>query len=327
MSQRDTHHDPDHATGLLEWTVKAKDARQRLDLYLSQKGLPVSRSRIQQLIEEGRITLNEGRTKPSQKLRAGDRIAVQVPRPAPTQLRPEPIPLRILYEDEHLLVIDKPAGLVVHPAPGHYTGTLVHALLFHCRDLSGIGGQERPGLVHRLDKETSGVMVVAKGEEIHRDLAGQFKGHTIERDYCALVHGIPKTRRGRIELAIGRDLRERKKFSARTSRPREAVTIYEVAERFAGASLLVVRPQTGRTHQIRVHLSAVGYPVIGDKVYGARTGRLMERALGVERQMLHAKRLVFRHPAAGRRMEFVAEFPPDMQVVLLRLREDAISPD
>jgi 23S rRNA pseudouridine1911/1915/1917 synthase len=307
-----------------EWVVTAKDGRHRLDLYLIKKGLTLSRSRIQKLIQDGQITIDGRKVKPGYRVHPDDRILVNIPPPTPLEIQPEAIPLEILYEDTHLLVVNKPAGMVVHPAPGNIAGTLVHALLHHCRDLSGIGGKERPGLVHRLDKETSGLLVVAKTEAAHRALAAQFKAHTVTRRYLALVHGTPKARQGTIELAIGRDLKERKKFSPRTTRPRSAVTQYEVLERLGEFSLLSVRPRTGRTHQIRVHLSHLGHPIVGDKVYGVRRRRDLEKGLWVARQMLHAQGLGFDHPQTGKRLEFLAPLPPDMETVLAQLKNTKI---
>lgn len=308
------------ASRTTEWIVNQKDARLRLDLYLLKKGLSLSRSRLQRLIEDGSVTVNDQRTKPGYRVHSGDRVCIRLAAPTPLEIRPEPIPLDILYEDADLLVVNKPAGLVVHPAPGNPTGTLVHALLYHCKDLQGIGGKERPGLVHRLDKETSGLLVVAKTEPAHRFLAAQFKAHTIIRQYLALVHGMPKPRRGKIDLAIGRDLKERKKFSARTGRPRAAVTEYEVLENYGDISLLAIRPMTGRTHQIRVHLSSIGYPVVGDKVYGFRKKKELESELLVERQMLHAQKLGFVHPRTKQYMEFSAPLPWDMARTLAQIR-------
>jgi 23S rRNA pseudouridine1911/1915/1917 synthase len=308
------------ASRTTEWIVNQKDVRLRLDLYLLKKGLSLSRSRLQKLIEDGNIAVNNQRSKPGYRVHLNDRISVQLPAPTPLEIRPEPIPLDILYEDADLLVVNKPAGMVVHPAPGNPTGTLVHALLYHCQGLRGIGGKERPGLVHRLDKETSGLLVVAKTESAHRVLAAQFKAHTVVRQYLALVHGIPKRRRGEIDLAIGRDVKERKKFSARTSRPRIAVTEYEVLEHYGNISLLAVRPKTGRTHQIRVHLSSVGYPVVGDKVYGFRKKKELERELSVDRQMLHAQKLGFVHPRTKQFMEFRAPLPWDMERTLAQIK-------
>ena len=238
--------------------------------------------------------------KPSHKVKPGEQIVLVVPRPEPIDILPEPIPLHILHEDEALLVINKPAGLVVHPAPGHWTGTLVHALLHHMqRDqggLSSIGGRERPGLVHRLDKDTTGILVVAKTDRAHRALANQFKCHSITRVYEALVWGIPPTREGKIELSIGRDTKDRKIFSPRTTNPKESLTTFKVKERLASvAAWLELFPGTGRTHQLRVHLKAIGCPILGDQTYGGK--KVMEvQGISIPRVMLHAKVLGFVHP-------------------------------
>jgi len=309
-----------------QWIVTPKDTRLRLDRYLIKKGLSLSRSRIQKLIEDGHITINGRSVKPSYRVYRDDQVRIELPPPTPLEIRPEAIPLEIVYEDADLLVVNKPAGMVVHPAPGNISGTLVHALLHHCRDLRGIGGKERPGLVHRLDKETSGLLVVAKTEPAHWALAAQFKAHTIARCYLALVHGVPARARGTIELAIGRDVRERKKISTRTIRPRSAVTQYEVLESYGEISLLAVWPRTGRTHQIRVHLSPLGHPVLGDKVYGLRTKRDLEKSLGVSRQMLHAERLGFDHPRTRQYLEFSVPPPPDMEMVLVQLKNSKGTP-
>ncbi len=290
---------------------------ERLDLYLIKKGLSIARSQIQRLISEEQILLNGEPVRASYKVKKGDRIDITIPPPTPLELIPEDIPLDILFEDSALLVLNKAAGMVVHPAPGHYEGTMVHALLHHCHDLTGIGGRERPGIVHRLDKETSGVMVIAKTDEAHRFLSKQFKDHSIDRLYLALVCGKVK-KAGKINLAIGRDRIHRKKISARTSSPREAETHYMIKARFKPATLLEVSPQTGRTHQIRVHMAHIGHPIIGDKEYGGK----MEKSLGLsaDRHMLHAAMLGFVHPSTKERLSFTTPPPPDMAVILERLQ-------
>ena len=301
-----------------EFHVTPKYAFERLDHYLIRQQVHPSRTFLQRLVREGEIRVNDRTVKPHYKIRPGDRIVCRIPTPVPLELRPEAIPLDVLYEDASVVVINKPAGLVMHPAPGHYTGTLVHALLAHCKDLTGIGGRERPGLVHRLDKDTSGVIVVAKTDVAHRSLSQQFKSHSIERRYQAIVAGrLPKSI-GTIDLAIGRDRWERKKISPRTSRPREARTAYRVLERFQTATCVEVRPQTGRTHQIRVHFASLHHPILGDRVYGGPTSIL--DAVPVPRQMLHAERLGFVHPEHGTKVEFSAPLPADMERILERLR-------
>ncbi len=302
------------------WLAAETDRAKRLDHYLVDHGLPRSRTFVQRMIRDGQVRVNDQPTKPSYKIRPGDRIEVQVMAPIPVEITPEPIPLDVLYEDSHLLVLMKPPGLVVHPAPGHFSGTLVNALLHHCHDLAGIGGRERPGIVHRLDKDTSGVMVVAKSDAAHRGLARQFKDHTIERVYLALVYGNVKPAGGRIDLAIGRDRVDRKRISDRTTRPRAAVTQYQVLERFSAATLVAIRPHTGRTHQIRVHFASIRHPVLGDPVYGHRSGMTAEE-MPVRRQMLHARTLGFVHPISCEAMRFDAPLPADMQSVLDHLRD------
>ena len=308
-----------HAEERTELLVTSGESPKRLDIFLANREPALSRSALQRLIEEGQIRINGRRVKPSQKVKPGDRIVLEIPRPQPLELKPEPIPLNVLYEDEALLVLDKPAGLVVHPAPGHWSGTLVNALLHHFESaggsLSSIGGKERPGLVHRLDKETSGVMVVAKTDQAHRSLAAQFKQHSITRVYEALAWGAVKKLEGVIDLPIGRDVKERKKFSARTARPKGAATAYRVAERLGKlATLLEVFPRTGRTHQIRVHLAALGHPVLGDPTYGGPKVRELE-GVTIPHVMLHARKLGFLHPATGTYLEFTAPPPPDMEAV------------
>ncbi len=298
--------------------VSSQSQCDRLDLYLIKRGVPLSRARIQKLIAEGLIRLNGTLTKASFRVREGDQIEICVPPPEPLELIPEAIPLDLLYEDESLLIVNKPAGMVVHPAPGHDQGTLVHALLHHCRDLPGIGGRERPGIVHRLDKETSGVMVVAKTDLAHQRLSKQFKDHSIARRYLTLVCGIIRKKEGRIVLAIGRDRVDRKKISARTGHPRASETAFIVRERLKEATLLEVYPKTGRTHQIRVHMAHLGHPVLGDKVYGGKSAR--KCGVLCERQMLHAEVLGFVHPVSNEEMTFSAPIPPDMQSVLETLR-------
>jgi len=308
-----------HAEERTELLVTSGESPKRLDIFLANREPALSRSALQRLIEEGQIRINGQRVKPSQKVKPGDRIVLEIPRPEPLELKPEPIPLDVLYEDKALLVLNKPSGLVVHPAPGHWSGTLVNALLHHFESaggsLSSIGGKERPGLVHRLDKETSGVMVVAKTDQAHRSLAAQFKQHSITRVYEALAWGAVKKLEGVIDLPIGRDVKERKKFSPRAARPKGAATAYRVAERLGKlATLLEVFPRTGRTHQIRVHLAALGHPVLGDPTYGGPKVRELE-GVAIPHVMLHARKLGFLHPATGTYLEFTAPPPPDMKAV------------
>ena len=314
-----------HVETRTEFIVTAGESPKRLDHFLANREPYYSRTALQRLIEDGHITVDNKVVKPSHKVKPGDRILLIVPRPEPLDIQPEPIPLHILHEDEALLVVNKPAGLVVHPAPGHWTGTMVNALLHHMQSgeehLSSIGGKERPGLVHRLDKETTGVLVVAKTDHAHRHLAAQFKGHTISRLYEALVSGSPKTQEGRIELSIGRDTKDRKTFSARTTRPKASLTTYKIIKRFGKvAAYVALTPGTGRTHQLRVHLKAIGCPILGDQTYGGK--KVMEvRDIEIPRVMLHAKVLGFTHPGTGQSLRFEAPLPDDMNRVLTSLNE------
>jgi 23S rRNA pseudouridine1911/1915/1917 synthase len=311
------------STTASEFIVTSGESPKRLDVFLANREPDLSRSALQRLIAEGRIRINDQAVKPSQKIKPGDRITLEIPRPEPLEIKPEPIPLEILYEDDSLLVLNKQAGLVVHPAPGHWSGTLVNALLHHFDrpggSLSTIGGKERPGLVHRLDKETSGVMVVAKTDQAHRSLAAQFKLHSITRVYEALAWGHIKKSEGVIELAIGRDVKERKKFSARTAKPKSSATVYKVIQRLGKqATLVELFPKTGRTHQIRVHLAALGHPVLGDPTYGGRKVKALD-LVTIPRVMLHARTLGFAHPSTGLPLTFTAPRPPDIEAVIRTL--------
>lgn len=302
--------------------VPPDEAGRRLDAWIAAR-TPLSRARVQALMAEGRVTLDDGAilSDPSRKTRAGMRLVVTEPPPAPTTALPQDIPVAVLYEDAQILVLDKPAGLVVHPAPGHADGTLVNALLHHCDDLAGIGGEQRPGIVHRLDRETSGAMVVAKTEAALASLVAQFQNGTIEKTYQALVHGVPHPAAGRIETPIGRCPRDRKRMAVVAKGGRTAISHYRVLEVFAqaDAAWVEVRIETGRTHQIRVHLRHLGHPVLGDPVYG---NARRDRALGVpsERQLLHARRLALRHPTTDEPLAFEAPLPEDFAICLAALR-------
>ena len=308
---------------ITEFVITAGEQPKRLDVFLVNRERDLSRSALQRLIELGRIRINDQVVKASQKIKPGDRITMDVPKPEPLELLGEAIPLEVLFEDDQLLVLNKPAGIVVHPAPGNWTGTLVNALLHHFQTSGGtvstVGGKERPGLVHRLDKDTSGVMVIAKTDQAHRHLAEQFKQHTITRVYEALVWGIPRRGHGLIELAIGRDSKERKKFSARTARPRESVTEYAVDRRFGKlAAHVLLHPRTGRTHQLRVHLASLGHPILGDPTYGGRKVCSVN-GLEIPRVMLHARTLGFHHPSTGALQQYERPSPPDIDWVMQEL--------
>jgi 23S rRNA pseudouridine1911/1915/1917 synthase len=299
----------------------------RLDSFVASQYPDISRSHAARLALAGSITVNGSSKKPGYRVRAGDRVEGILPAPEPIQLKPEPIPLSILYEDSHLLVINKQPGMVVHPAPGHTSGTLVNGLLYHCPDLGGIGGLLRPGIVHRLDKDTSGVMVIAKNAAAQDHLAEQFALRSIRKHYQALVHGCPQADRGRIRLPIGRHRVDRKRMStAGGGRMRMAETLWSVKKRFSEFTLLELELKTGRTHQARVHCQSMGHPIVGDPVYGGRkTGRKFcgeceNRIHAVRRQMLHARRLELDHPASGQRMTFTAPVAEDMARLLECLR-------
>ena len=305
-------------------TVPEESAGARLDRFLASVLGDQSRSQIQRLIKEGRIRVGDREAKPNQAIKVGQAISIDIPAPVDPTPLPEPLPLRILYQDRDVIVIDKPAGMVVHPAAGHEGGTLVNALLHHVTDLSGIGGEKRPGIVHRLDRGTSGLMVVAKNDRAHEALARQFRDREVEKEYAALVWGEVMAGH-RIDAPIGRDPANRKRMSAKARRSREAVTRIVRAEHLGRALTLVrVAIYTGRTHQIRVHLSAIGHPIVGDSLYGGVRRRVpgdLRAVAHLERPFLHAARLVFAHPEDGRRMQFESPLPDDLQRVLDELRE------
>jgi 23S rRNA pseudouridine1911/1915/1917 synthase len=300
--------------------VDAAAAGCRLDAFLAARVPALSRARLQGLIAAGCVTvarLAGRRVRPAARLRAGDVVVLVVPPPAPVVLQPEPLPLDIVYEDADVLVVNKPAGLVVHPGAGRTSGTLVHAVLAHCPDLPGIGGAHRPGIVHRLDKDTSGLLVVAKTEAALRHLQAEIAAKRATRDYLALVWGRPSPAAGTIEAPIGRDPRRRTRMAVRPD-GRPAVTRYRVLEAFPEAALLEVRLVTGRTHQIRVHCAHIGHPVVGDPVYGRR-----RNPWGLQRQALHAFRLAFTHPRDGRALQFEVPLPEDLATALRALRAGA----
>ena len=309
-------------TAARRFVVASAAVGQRLDLFLAEQVGSVSRSQLARQIGQAAVTVNGEAGVPSRKLRAGDVVSWAPPAVVATEIAAEDLPLTIVHEDRWLVVIDKPAGLVVHPAPGHEAGTLVNALLAHCRDLRGIGGELRPGIVHRIDKDTSGLLVVAKDDATMIALGAAFKAHTIERVYDALVVGKPPGTDGRIDTLYGRDPRERKKFSSHVRTGKRAVTNWRVVERFAGAARIEARLETGRTHQVRVHLTALGCALLGDRTYGNPPRDVQLRAIGetLGRQALHARLLGFVHPATGERLTFASELPPDMQVALAALR-------
>jgi len=288
----------------------------RVDSYIAQAVPGLSRSFVQKLLDEGRVTIAEKVPKASYKVEAGDVIVVRVPPPAPTEVRAEAIPLTIVYQDADIVVVDKPAGMVVHPAHGHYSGTLVNALLAYCPDLAGVGGELRPGIVHRLDKDTSGLLVVAKNDAAHRYLQAQFKQHLVHKTYLALTEGLLPVAYGVIEAPIGRHPQQRKRMAVLPRGGREARTEYRVLEYFAQHTLVEAEPITGRTHQIRIHFAFIGHPIAGDRVYGFRKQRLP-----LHRQFLHAARIAFTLPSSGQPVEFTSRLPDDLTAVLHKLRQ------
>jgi 23S rRNA pseudouridine1911/1915/1917 synthase len=294
----------------IELVVSSNEAKVRLDQFLAKRLPDFSRSRLQQLIRDGFVRLNNSASRPRQIVRGGDKIKLTEPPPEKIETLPEAIPLKILFEDDDLIVINKPPGLVVHPGAGHREHTLVNALLNHCATLSGIGGKERPGIVHRLDKETSGCLVVAKNDVTHRDISRQFAARTVEKIYLALVAGKLRKPAGVIEERIGRHPVHRKQMSATTLRGRAAKTEYRTVRSSDGATLVECRLHSGRTHQIRVHLRDLGHPVIGDKVYAPRLAK------DFPRQMLHAWKLGFRHPRTEEWKSFEAPLPDDFAAAI-----------
>ena len=299
--------------GLETVTAEAEDAGTRADVFLAAK-LGVSRSNMQKLLEDGRVKRGEKITKANYKVRAGEMFVVDIPEPEPIEAVPENIPLDIIYEDDDVVVLNKARGMVVHPAPGNYTGTLVNALLYHCSNLSGINSAIRPGIVHRLDKDTSGIMIVAKNDAAHISLSQQIQSKTAVRTYLAVVRGNIKTDSGTIETQIARDKTDRKKMAVVKDGGRDAITDYEVLERFGKYTLVRCKLRTGRTHQIRVHMEYLGYPLVGDPKYSP-----MKTPFGIKGQALHSHTLEFTHPRTGERMKFEAPLPEDMHKIITRL--------
>ncbi len=305
-----------------EFIVKAEEAGKRIDAYLSSKNEDISRVAIQRLIEEEKILVNGKKTKASYKVQENDKITQEEEKPQEINLKAQDIPIEIIYEDDDIIVVNKPKGLVVHPANGNPDGTLVNAIMAICKDsLSGIGGEIRPGIVHRLDKDTSGILVVAKNDKAHINMSEQIKNHTVQKTYIALVRGIVKENEATINMPIGRSTKDRKKMAV-TKNGKEAITHFKVIKRYPNenCTLLEVKIETGRTHQIRVHLSQIGYPVIGDTTYSSGRNKW-----GVQGQCLHAKSLEFKHPITQKEMFLEAELPEYLQKIIKELdngRED-----
>ena len=296
------------------WQFTVSGTVARLDQYLAAQGLGLTRSRLHALIEEGQVRLNGSWVKPAQRLRAGDRVSLTVPPPRELDLIPQDIPITVVYQDDQLIVLDKPAGLSVHPGPGHPDGTLVNALLARCPDIRGIGGAIRPGIVHRLDKDTSGLMVVAKTDQAHQSLSQQIKARQVTKGYLAVAMGVLVPSQGTIEAPIGRDPRNRKRMAVVTG-GRAARTHYRIMDSYSCCQQVELYLESGRTHQIRVHLAYLGHPLLGDRLYG-RGSRLLQR------HFLHAHHLGFAHPLTGQPVEFRCGLPPDLQQALRILEQE-----
>lgn len=316
--------DHEHVQGMRRVEVQADEALRRLDSFLAEK-TGITRSQVQLLIEKGFVFVNNNRTSRNYRVKRDDLITFTVPPQETERLVPEQMPVVILYRDEQVAVVMKPAGMVTYPSAGHDQGTLMNVLSYRCSRLATVGGPLRPGVVHRLDRDTSGVMVVALDDEAYYDLVEQFRDRTIKRKYMALVYGNMKADTGEIALPIGRSESDRKKMSTRVRRGKEAVTRWKVLERFGIATLIEVRLGTGRTHQIRVHLSSIGYPVLGDKTYGRKTEiEIRKKKIAIARQMLHAELLGFKHPATGEYLEFSSPLPDDMREIISILHNSTV---
>ncbi|HOV78474.1 MAG TPA: RluA family pseudouridine synthase [Bacillota bacterium] len=294
--------------------MEEEEAGKRLDVFLAGEVKELTRTHIQKLIGDGLVTVNGVAVRASYKIRPGDVIITQVPEPEGLEIKAEPIPLDVYYEDADVIVVNKPRGMVVHPAEGNYSGTLVNALLYHCSDLSGINGVIRPGIVHRLDKDTSGLIMAAKNDDAHLNLAGQLKDRSVKRRYLALVHGRVREQNGIIDAPIGRDPRDRQKMAVVYKNSRNAVTRYSVLARFTGYTYVELVLGTGRTHQIRVHMSYIGHPLVGDTKYGPSRPHF-----SLNGQFLHAAVLGFRHPRTGEYLEFKAPLPDVLRDILEKL--------
>ncbi|WP_398441316.1 RluA family pseudouridine synthase [Sedimentibacter sp.] len=298
-----------------EMSIVSDVENERIDVYITGKFTEMSRSSVQKLIADGMITVNSKSIKANYKLKKDDEINITIPEPEPLDIIAENIPIDIVYEDDDLAVINKPQGMVVHPAPGHYTKTLVNGLMYHLKNLSSINGVMRPGIVHRLDKNTSGMMLVAKNDKSHNFLAKCLKEHSINRIYYALVEGNIRDDNGVVDAPLGRSEKDRKKRTVTTKNSKNAITNYWVVERYGKYTLLKLKLQTGRTHQIRVHMRYIGHPVVGDDIYGSKTNKF-----GLNGQLLHSKSVGFIHPSTGEYMEFDSELPEYFSEVLRKIR-------
>ncbi|MGZ9585088.1 RluA family pseudouridine synthase [Paenibacillus marinisediminis] len=298
------------------WTVTAEYAKERIDKYITESiEENVSRSQVQLWIKNGHVLINGQQVKANAKCMEGDVVTLHMPEPESVDIAAEDIPLDVYYEDADVIVINKPRGMVVHPAPGHTSGTVVNALMHHCKDLSGINGELRPGIVHRIDKDTSGLLMAAKNDRAHVSLAEQLKAHTVIRKYVALVHGNVPHDQGTVDAPIGRDEHDRKMYTVTERNAKHAVTHFKVLERFGDSTLVELKLETGRTHQIRVHMKFIGHPLVGDPMYSRGT-----RGLTMDGQALHAETLGFVHPTTGETLQFQAPIPDDMELLLQSIR-------
>lgn len=300
---------------LFDWTIEPGDEGERIDKFLAEINEDFSRSQIQKWMKEKLVIVNGDPVKGNYRLAIDDEIQLRVPPPIQLNLAAEEMDLEIAYEDQDVIVINKPRGVVVHPAAGHYTGTLVNGLLHHCKDLSGINGVMRPGIVHRIDKDTSGLIMVAKNDRAHLSLAQQLKDHTVNRKYYAIVHGVIPHEKGTIDAPIGRDPKNRQKMAVVFENGKHAVTHFVVVERFRQHTLLELKLETGRTHQIRVHMKYIGYPLVGDPKYGPSSN------VDIDGQALHAAVLGFQHPKTEKYLEFTAPLPKDMEGIMEQFRQ------
>lgn len=298
----------------LTWTITDDEKNLRIDKFLSSVNDEWSRTQVQNWIKDGNVLVNGNKVKSNYKLQREDEVLLTIPQLQPLQVVPENIPLDIVFEDEDVIVVNKPRGMVVHPAPGHYSGTLVNALLYHCKDLSGINGVIRPGIVHRIDKDTSGLIMVAKNDFAHESLVEQLKAKTTKRIYYAIVHGVIPHDKGTIDAPIGRDKYDRQKMTVTEENSREAITHFTVLQRFANYTYVLCQLETGRTHQIRVHMKYIGYPIAGDPKYGPK------KTLPIAGQALHAGKLGFKHPRTNEELFFERPIPEDMEKLLEQLK-------
>ena len=305
------------------YIVSPETKAERLDTYVSSKS-GLSRSHVQKLIKQGLVIVNSRIEKVSYKVKNGDSIELTIPDEPESLLVPEDIPLDVIYEDEHIIIINKPPKMIVHPAAGYKSGTLINALIYRCGKLASIGAPLRPGIVHRLDKDTSGIIVIAKDDAAYLNLCKQFKERKVEKHYLALLYGTLKKDKEEINTPIGRAIADRKKMSTKTRKGKEAVTQFEVIKRFKSATMVKIKIITGRTHQIRVHFAASGHPVLGDKTYGKKIAiKFAQKTINFSRQMLHAQSLKFKHPADKRPLEFTAPMPKDIETAIKELNEES----